>query len=153
MIEDTHNIYLNIAEEIGKMSKCIQLKVGAIAVKNGRIISTGINGTPAGFINCNQYFSGRTPTREEHHTFSEKYEIHAEQNMILYATKSRSTLEGCNVYVTHQPCSTCLKLLCNAGINNIYYRYAYDKADYTQETFDMLEKCKINLIQVEKDAF
>ena len=68
MIEDTHNIYLNIAEEIGKMSKCIQLKVGAIAVKNGRIISTGINGTPAGFINCNQYFSGRTPTREEHHT-------------------------------------------------------------------------------------
>jgi dCMP deaminase len=152
-MEDKHNIYLNIAEEISKFSKCIQLKVGAIAVKDGRIISTGYNGTPKKFKNCNQYFDGKTPTREEHHAFSEKYEIHAEQNMILFASKAENSLENCDIYVTHQPCSTCLKLLSNAGINNIYYRYKYDKSDYTKETYEMLDICKINLIQVGRDEF
>jgi dCMP deaminase len=143
-----HNKFLNIAEEIAKDSKCVQLSVGAILVKNGRIISTGYNGTPAGFLNCNDYFSEISYTRNDHHNFSENYEIHAELNAIIYAALNGISIAGCDIYITHHPCANCLKMLCAAGIKKIYYRYSYDKANITQLTQKMLDDLKIELINV-----
>lgn len=150
-----HNKFLNIAEEIATDSKCVQLHVGALLVKNKRIISTGYNGTPAGYINCNDYCkqnynSNKFPNRELHHDFSEKYEIHAEVNAVLYAAREGNSIKGCDIYITHQPCMNCLKMLCGAGICNIYYRYRYDKFHITNEIKQMLQDCNINLIKVDK---
>jgi dCMP deaminase len=146
-----HNKFLNIAEEIASDSKCVQLHVGAVLVKDKRIISTGYNGTPKDFINCDEYFKNKTYTRDDHHNFSELFEIHAELNAIIYAAKSGIDITGSCIYVTHQPCKNCLKMLCGAGIKNIYYRYAYDKADINDMVKNMLQMLDINLIHISKN--
>lgn len=145
-----HNKFLNIAEEIAKDSKCIQLHVGAVLVKDKRIISTGYNGTPSKFINCNGYWKNIKPQRELHHKFSELYEIHAELNAILYAARSGVSIEGCDIYITHQPCFNCLKMLCGAGIHNIYYRYDYDKCVLNSKIKNMLKKCNVKLYKIKE---
>lgn len=145
-----HNKFLNIAEEIATDSKCVQLHVGAVLVKDKRIISTGYNGTPKGFINCDEYFENKEFTRDEHHNFSEMFEIHAELNAIIYAALSGIDISNCCIYITHQPCKNCLKMLCGAGIKKIYYRYAYDKAEVTDLTKLMLEQLNIELIHVKE---
>lgn len=143
-----HNKFLNIAEEIASDSKCVQLSVGAVLVKDRRIISTGYNGTPANFINCNEHFKNCNFTRDEHHTFSETYEIHAELNAIIYAALNGISIKDSVIYITHQPCKNCLKMLCGAGIKKIYYRYPYDKADFNDLTKQMLNKLGIQLIHI-----
>ena len=143
-----HNMFLNIAEEISKNSNCVSFQVGAVLVKDKRIISTGYNGTPAGFINCNDYFKNKTYTREEHHVFSEKFEIHAELNTIIYAARAGISIQNSDIYITHQPCSNCLKMLAGAGIKNIYYRYPYDKSNYNDLTEKLLTDLQIKLIKI-----
>lgn len=143
-----HNKFLNIAEQIATDSKCKQLHVGAVLVKDQRIISTGYNGTPSGFINCDEYFKDKEFTRQQHHEFSESFEIHAEINSIIYAALNGISIKDCCIYVTHQPCNNCLKTLCGAGIKKIYYRYAYDKAVYTPLTLQMLEDLNIEFKQI-----
>lgn len=145
-----HNKFLNIAEEIATDSKCIQLHVGAILVRDDRIISTGYNGTAAGFINCTDYFKNIKPERNDHHKFSEAFEIHAELNSIIYAALNGINISGCDIYITHQPCANCLKMLCAAKIKNIYYRYPYDKCTYNYDptTLSMLKQLNVHLINI-----
>lgn len=146
-----HKSFLNIAEEIASNSHCVQLHVGAVLVKNNRIISTGYNGTPRGFKNCDEFFENYNAQtdRAEHHDFSEKFEIHAEMNAILYAAIHGNSIENCDIYVTHHPCNNCLKMLCAAGIKNIYYRYGYDKVIMDDNLKRMLDSCNVNLIPEE----
>lgn len=154
MKKNKHKIFLDVAEKLSEMSHCISHKVGCILVKDGRIISTGYNGTPASTINCDDYFSNRisdknnlTDTeREEHHAFSEKFEIHAELNAILCAAKNGISIDGSILYSTLHPCYNCLKMICNSGIKTIIYRYEYDKFSLTSEIKEMIERCGIELI-------
>lgn len=149
-----HKIFLDVAEKLSGMSHCISHKVGCILVKDGRIISTGYNGTPASTINCDDYFSNRISDknnltdaeREEHHAFSEKFEIHAELNAILCAAKNGISIDGSILYSTLHPCYNCLKMICNSGIKTIIYRYEYDKFSLTSEIKEMIERCGIQLI-------
>jgi dCMP deaminase len=146
-----HTIFLNIAEEISHMSHCISHKVGCILVKNGRIISTGYNGTPEGCDNCDNVNYNLTDLsipsqREQHHDFSEKYEIHAELNAILCAAKNGISIKDSILYCTLQPCYNCLKAICNSGIKTIIYRYKYDKFNMTPELQKILTQCNISLI-------
>jgi len=141
-------IFLNIAKEISKMSKCVSHKVGVIIVKDKRIISTGYNGTPSGFKNCNDVFKKDDFSRDEHHDFSEKFEIHAEMNAIIFAAKNGISIEGADVYTTLHPCNNCLKNLCNCGIRNIYYIDDYDKFEDNHLTKILLENSGINLIKI-----
>jgi dCMP deaminase len=145
-----HNKFLNIAEEIAKDSKCVQLHVGAVLVKDQRIISTGYNGTPSKFKNCSDMFLeyNELVDRENHHKFSEQYEIHAELNAIIYAAISGISIKDCDIYITHQPCMNCLKMLCGAGVKHIYYRYPYDKSKIDELTLDMLNTLNIKLIKI-----
>ena len=145
-----HNIFLNIAEEISNNSNCVSFHVGAILVSNGRIISTGYNGTPAEYINCSDIFNSKEFDRETHHKFSDSCEIHAEVNSILYAAIHGVSIKNCDIYITHQPCFNCLKLIIGAGIKNIYYRYPYDKANYDEYLIGMIKSLNIKLIQVPK---
>ena len=142
-----HNIYLNIAEEIAKFSKCTYFQVGSIIVFEGRIISTGYNGTPPGFPEeCNHFFNGNPKEREEHHKFAIYNTTHSEVNCILTSARNGISIKNADMYVTLQPCHECLKVIAVSGIRNIYYRRKYDKAD--PYSFEYCKKAKINLIHI-----
>lgn len=116
--------FLNIAREIAKASKCVSKQVGAVIVKDGRILSTGYNGTPAGFQNCCEYWDGKYT--KEHHEWSKKYEIHAEMNAIIWAARKGISIEGASIYVTLEPCSECSKNIIASGIKKIVYEKSYE---------------------------
>ncbi len=122
MISDIH--FINIAKEIASASKCISKQVGAVIVKDGRILSTGYNGTPAGYTNCNEHWDN--VYTKEHHEWSKTYEIHAEMNAIIWAARKGISIEGATVYVTLEPCSECSKNLIASGIKRIVYTVAYE---------------------------
>ncbi|SFV68702.1 dCMP deaminase [hydrothermal vent metagenome] len=116
--------FINIASEIASASKCVSKQVGAVIVKDGRILSTGYNGTPAGYTNCCDHWKGEyTP---EHHEWSKTYEIHAEMNAIIWAARKGISIEGATIYVTLEPCSECSKNLIASGIKRIVYLREYE---------------------------
>lgn len=116
--------FIKIATEIASASKCVSKKVGAVIVKDGRILSTGYNGTPAGYINCSSYWGGEYT--KDHHEWSKTYEIHAEMNAIIWAARKGISIEDSTIYVTLEPCSECSKNIIASGIKRIVYLRAYE---------------------------
>lgn len=139
--------FINIAKTISELSSCVQYKVGALLVKDGRILSTGYNGTPPGCINCNEFFKNEKPSREVHSSFSEEAEIHGELNAILFAARNGISIENSVLYVTLHPCKHCLKMICAAGIKEVYYAEEYDK--YSSSNL-IDEYCLKNNIKIKK---
>lgn len=107
--------YLKMAMEWGKLSYCKRKKVGALIVKNNRIISDGYNGTPSGCENvCED---------KENHT---KWQVlHAEANAITKVAASTQNSEGATLYVTLSPCKECSKLIFQSGIKRVVFYEAY----------------------------
>lgn len=137
-----HKIFMNIANEIAKWSKCVSRQVGALIVKNNRVISTGYNGTPSGYPNCNDYWNGEyTP---DHHDWSAKYEIHAEMNALIWAARSNLNVEWSDLYTTMQPCFQCTKNIIGAGIKNIYFNIPYKHHSW-DELKDFIQNSGINI--------
>ena len=122
MISDKN--FLNIAKELSFASKCVSKQVGAVIVKDGRILSTGYNGTPAGYQNCSDFWDGKYT--KDHHDWSKTYEIHAEMNAIIWAARKGISIEGATIYVTLEPCSECSKNLIASGIKRIVYEKSYE---------------------------
>jgi dCMP deaminase len=122
MITDKN--FINIAHEIASASKCVSKQVGAVIVKDGRILSTGYNGTPAGYINCSEHWNDEYT--KDHHDWSKTYEIHAEMNALIWAARKGISIEDATIYVTLEPCSECSKNLIAAGIKRIVYDRAYE---------------------------
>jgi dCMP deaminase len=125
MIKD--KVFINIAKEIASTSKCVSKQVGAVIVKEGRILSTGYNGTPAGYINCCDHWNGQYT--KEHHEWSKTYEIHAEMNAIIWAAREGISIKDATIYVTLEPCSDCSKNLIASGIKRIVYDKEYEHTD------------------------
>ena len=119
--------FLNIAKEISSASKCVSKQVGAVIVKDGRILSTGYNGTPAGFENCCDHWDGKYT--KDHHEWSKTYEIHAEMNAIIWAAREGISIKDATIYVTLEPCSECSKNLIASGIKRIVYNKSYEHTD------------------------
>lgn len=115
--------FVNIATEISTASKCVSKQVGAVIVKDGRILSTGYNGTPTGFTNCCDHW--KDEYTKEHHEWSKTYEIHAEMNAIIWAARKGISIEDATIYVTLEPCSECSKNLIASGIKRIVYEKEY----------------------------
>jgi len=136
--------FLNIAHEISSASKCVSKQVGAVIVKNGRILSTGYNGTPAGFTNCCDYWNNEYT--KEHHEWSKTYEIHAEMNAIIWAAREGISIKDATIYVTLEPCSDCSKNLIASGIKRIVYLKSYEHNDSKIIT----QFLKDNGVQIEK---
>ena len=121
MNKDT--IYLRMAAELAAFSKCVSLHVACLLEKNGRILSTGVNGTPSGWTNCSERFpEGRTP---QHTEWSGAHEIHAELNAVIWAARTGISIDNATAYVTHSPCVQCTKNLIAAGIKRIVYAEVY----------------------------
>jgi len=136
--------FINIAKEISSASKCVSKQVGAVIVKNGRILSTGYNGTPTGYTNCSTHWDGEYT--KEHHEWSKTYEIHAEMNAIIWAAREGISIDGATIYVTLEPCSDCSKNLIASGIKRI----VYDKS-YEHTNSDIVTKfIKDNNVSIEK---
>lgn len=125
MLKDEN--FLKIAFEIGEGSKCVSKKTWAIIVLDTRILSTGYTGTPAGYINCSDYWGWKYT--KDHHDWSIKYEIHAEMNALVWAARQGISIEGATVYVTLQPCFQCTKNIVAAGIKRIVYANTYAHQD------------------------
>lgn len=129
--------FLKIADLISEHSKCAKVKVGAVLVKDKRILSCGYNGTPTGAENCCDVFTGKDfndpKVREEHHNFAVKNEVHAEQNAIAFAAKNGININGSTIYVNLQPCYECSKLIVASGIKRAVFNKMYDRADGSVE--------------------
>lgn len=141
-----HKLFLNIARTISQESKCVSHKVGCVIVRDSRIISMGYNGTPAGYTNCNDI---NWTENDDHHTWSKKFEIHAEINAILFAAKNGVCINNSTLYCTLQPCNDCLKALTQSGIKQIYYSDTYKRTEIDEEILKMLDIAGVKLIQYE----
>lgn len=141
-MKDWDKTFIEIAEKFAEHSTCVKRKVGAVLVKDLRILSTGYNGTPSGFPNCEDIFENGPnevatkiafPHLEyssvdrylKHHEFSERYEIHAEQNCLSFAAKNGVSTESCTLYVTTAPCVHCAKIIIASGIKKVIYKEVY----------------------------
>lgn len=154
--------FKQITLRLAQDSHCERAKVAAIAVKDGRIIATGINGTPSGYINCSTCFQAYHASEkieipyshwketddflQGHHLWAEKNEIHAEQSLICEAAKKGISLKGAEIYVSHRPCIHCSKILTAVGVEHIYYITEYDKAD--EYSRYIMNQCRIILEKI-----
>jgi len=151
------HVFMNIAYQFASLSNCVSHKVGAIAVKDGRIVSTGYNGSLVGMMNCCELFPNynKLTDRNLHHCWSNDHEIHAEMNVILYASKHGISLDGSTLYTTVHPCNQCLKNILHVGITTINYDVDYDLSTKSNMMQDYITKNKIKirkLIKIRGDS-
>ncbi len=118
--------FLRITEQVAGRSTCLRRQVGALLVKDKRILATGYNGAPVGLRHCSEVGclrESREIVSGEHHELCRG--LHAEQNAIIQAALHGIKIAGATLYSTHQPCVLCAKMLVNAGIKRIVYRDSY----------------------------
>lgn len=143
--------FMNIAELYAEHSSCAKYGVGAVLVKDKRILSTGYNGVVSGEAHCNEIFKNIDFKQdkilsEKHHLWSLCNEIHAEVNCILYAAKNGISVDGCSIYCTTQPCVNCAKTIAAAGIKKVIYKTPYNREP---EALEFLKKAGIEVVRVE----
>jgi len=121
--------FMAIAEMVASRSTCLRRHVGAILVKDKRILATGYNGAPAGLKHCEETGCLRedasVPSGMRHELCRG---LHAEQNAIIQAACSGTRIGGSTLYCTNKPCIICTKMLINAGIRHLFYKEGYDDA-------------------------
>ncbi|MFY9177520.1 MAG: dCMP deaminase family protein [Caldicoprobacterales bacterium] len=121
--------FMDMVKLISEWSSCYQhnRKIGAIIVKDKRILTTGYNGAPSGYPSCVE--RGECIRRIRDIPSGTKHEycyaIHAEQNAIIQAAKLGVSIDGATLYCTHQPCVICAKLIVNSGIIRVVYKEPY----------------------------
>lgn len=127
---DFDDYVLKIAAVVGERSTCLRHHIGAVAVRDKHILTTGYNGAAAGQKDCLELGCLRN---ELGIASGERHEIcraiHAEQNVIIQAALHGVSLEGCTIYCTHTPCILCAKMLVNARIKRFvtFGKYSDDR--------------------------
>lgn len=130
--------HMKVAEVYAELSSAVKLHVGAIIVKDDRIISIGYNGMPSGWDNnCED-------TLHDGSLLSKPEVLHAETNAIAKLAKSSESGEGAAIFITHAPCLQCAKLIYQSGINSVYYRNTYRSDD----GLNFLSKCNIEVEKI-----
>jgi len=153
MKEKFVNAYMDVAERFAQLSSARRLHVGAIVVKDDRIISIGYNGMPAGWDNnCESEeteFNLVTKTRTGTGKLTTRPEVlHAETNAIAKLAKSTESGNNATMFITHSPCLDCAKLIFQSGISNVFYRDSYRSEDGVQ----FLTKSGVIVTQIKKDS-
>lgn len=124
--------FMEMAQLVSTWASCYQeeRKVGAVIVKDKRVMTTGYNGAPAGVSTCvergeclRKKLGIPSGTRHEM-----CYAVHAEQNAIIQAARLGVSIDGATLYCTHQPCGICAKMIVNAGIARVVYNEGYPDA-------------------------
>ena len=133
---------MDTAERFAQLSSAKRLQVGAVVVKDERIISIGYNGMPSGWSNeCEEQIHGSDDTV---YLKTKDEVIHAEANAIIKLAKSGDRGNGADLFCTHAPCIHCAKLIYGAGISKVYYRDTYRD----NLGLEFLEKCNIEIERV-----
>ena len=136
------NAYMKTAETFAECSTARRAKVGAIIVKDNRIISIGYNGMPSGWDNnCENEIGVH---KGEPVLKTKPQVLHAEMNAISKVARSSESSEGSAMFITHAPCHDCAKMIFQSGISSVYYRTTY--RDSTGIEF--LEQCNIPVVQL-----
>jgi len=121
-----HEYFLQLARQAATRSTCLRRQVGAVLVRDKRLLSTGYNGSPRGTAHCLDVGCLREqmgiPSGERQELCRA---IHAEQNAIIQAAVHGVAIEGATLYATLQPCILCAKMLINCGVREIYYLEGY----------------------------
>lgn len=125
---------MTVAHETAKLSHAVRLKVGAVAVRDKRIVCCGFNGTAPG-----------RPNECEKDNVTLEETLHSEQNLISYAARHGIPLEGCSLYLTHAPCLKCASMILSSGFTKIYYDEEYRMTD----GIDYLRSAGITIIKKE----
>lgn len=121
--------FMNLAEMVGTWTSCYKenRQVGAVCVKDKRVLCTGYNGAPAGVKTCKE--RGECMRIKQGIASGTRiemcYAVHAEHNAIAQAAKLGISLQGATIYITHYPCAVCARTLINAGITRIVYKDSY----------------------------
>lgn len=137
------DVLLEVAFAVAKRGTCSRAQVGAVISRDGRIISTGYNGAPAGVPHC-----------EHPHLMLESVSNgcliagHAEENAIAYAARFGVALDGAELHCTHAPCYACSRMIVNAGIVKVTYTIPYRKT----EGIELLTAAAIKVTLLENDA-
>lgn len=128
------NAHLNAAKSYAELSRARRLKVGAVIVRDDRVISVGYNGTTTGQDNnC-----------EDENGYTLPSVVHAESNSILFAAKVGTSTENATLITTHSPCHECAKMIIQCGIKEVYY-----ETDYRDlSAVEFLRECNINVVKV-----
>jgi dCMP deaminase len=136
--------FMDIVELIKTRSTCMRRQVGALIVKDKRILATGYNGAPVGCKHCAEIGCIRQemgiPSGERHELCRA---IHAEQNALVQAAYSGTSVKDGTIYVTNQPCVLCAKMIINSGIKKIVF-----KGDYPDQlSMDLLKEAGIRVVR------
>lgn len=124
---DIDEYFLKIASVVAERATCRRHHVGAVAVKNKHILTTGYNGAPSGLKDCLELGCLRDemgiPSGTRHEVCRG---IHAEQNVIIQAAQHGIAIAGATIYTTSRPCSICTRMIINAGIVKVFYCDGYE---------------------------
>ena len=142
--------FIDMAEVVGSWSSCYQENrhVGAVIIKDKHVLATGYNGAPAGVKSCKD--KGECLRKKLNIPSGTRHElcfaVHAEQNAIAQAARFGISVEGATIYVTHQPCTICTKMIINSGIKKVIYKHGYPD-DFSLE---LLKEAGVELIKWEE---
>ena len=117
-------MFMDIAQILAERSTCARAQVGAVLVRDNRIITTGYAGAPSGMTHCLDAgcdLQSHLPEGDQHCLRT----VHAEANVIAFAARYGIQTDGATLYCTHRPCENCAKLLINAGIKKVIYLHEY----------------------------
>jgi dCMP deaminase len=144
---DWDQYFMEITQVIASRATCLRRKVGATLVKDNHILASGYNGAPAGLKHCLDIGC----MREEHNIPSgQRHELcrglHAEQNALIQAAVHGVAIKGATIYVTHQPCVVCAKMIINAGIKRVVFAGSYPD----ELSMEMFKEAGIELEKLER---
>ncbi|MDR1246758.1 MAG: cytidine/deoxycytidylate deaminase family protein [Clostridiales Family XIII bacterium] len=139
--------FMEMAQITAKRSTCLRRHVGAVIVQSKHIMAAGYNGVPKGIKHCDERggcYRDKigVPSGERHELC---LGLHAEQNAIIQAAALGQSIEGAAMYITHQPCTICAKMIINAGIKKIIVKEGYPD----QLAVDILAEAGLKIIMVE----
>jgi len=136
--------FMEVTRVVARRSTCLRRQVGAIVVKDKRILSTGYNGAPSGLPHCLDVGCLRD---QQGIPSGERQELclglHAEQNAIIQASHHGTSMEGSTIYITLAPCVTCAKMIINAGIKKVIYSDTYSE----QMAMDIFRRAGVEVVQ------
>ena len=135
------NAHLNAAKAYAQLSYAKRLKVGAVLVKDDRIISVGYNGMPSGVDNTCEDYVQDGPIAE---LVTKPGLVHAEMNVIAFAAKNGMSTNQCIMIITHSPCFECSKLIIQSGIKKVLYETEYRLT----EGLDFLRECGVEVERI-----
>ena len=139
--------FMEMAELTARRSTCMRRSVGAVIVKDRHAIATGYNGAPSGIKHCEE--RGGCLRQQLGIPSGQRHELcmalHAEQNAIIQAAAMGHGIEGGTIYITHQPCAICAKMIINAGISRIVIKEGYPD----ELAASILEEAGLNIEKIE----